>query len=67
MNVAAWEKALVNAARTGHVTSHNFSTKKRDHLVLVVDENLLHMLESPEWGRPVALASVFVRPDFSVS
>ncbi|KUL83599.1 hypothetical protein ZTR_11287 [Talaromyces verruculosus] len=59
VNVAAWEKALTNAARTGHVTSNKVSSKKRDHLVLIADENLLHMLESPEWGRPVALASVF--------
>lgn len=67
MNVAAWEKALTNAARTGHVTSNKVSSKKRDHLVLIADENLLHMLESPEWGRPVALASVFVRSHFSIS
>lgn len=67
MNVAAWEKALTNAARTGHVTSNKVSTKKRDHLVLIADENLLHMLESPEWGRPVALASVFVRPYSHIS
>ncbi|EEA29054.1 hypothetical protein TMatcc_002582 [Talaromyces marneffei ATCC 18224] len=59
VNVAAWETALTNAARTGHVTTNKTSSKKRDHLVLIADENLLHMLESPEWGRPVALANVF--------
>ncbi|OKL57694.1 hypothetical protein UA08_06970 [Talaromyces atroroseus] len=59
VNVAAWEKALTNAARSGHVTSSNASSKKRNHIILDADENLLHMLEIPEWGRPVALASVF--------
>lgn len=56
----------MNAARTGHVTSDKVSSKKRDHLVLIADENLLHMLESPEWGRPVALANVFVRLHCSI-
>lgn len=34
--------------------------KKTDHLVLRTDESLLRDLESPEWGRPVALGAVFV-------
>ncbi|EED12845.1 vacuolar sorting protein SNF7 family protein, putative [Talaromyces stipitatus ATCC 10500] len=59
VNVAAWEKALTNAARAGHVSFDNAPSKKRDHLILVADENLLHMLEIPECGTPVALASVF--------
>lgn len=34
--------------------------KKTDHLILRTDESLLRDLESPEWGRPVALGTVFV-------
>lgn len=34
---------------------------KSDHLVLRTDDALLRELESPEWGRPVALGAVFVR------
>ncbi|KAJ5611087.1 hypothetical protein N7510_007806 [Penicillium lagena] len=33
--------------------------KKTDHLILRTDESLLRDLESPEWGRPVALGAVF--------
>ncbi|KAJ5497337.1 Snf7 [Penicillium fimorum] len=33
--------------------------KKTDHLILRTDESLLRELESPEWGRPVALGTVF--------
>ncbi|OQE04385.1 hypothetical protein PENVUL_c033G09580 [Penicillium vulpinum] len=33
--------------------------KKTDHLILRTDESLLRDLESPEWGRPVALGTVF--------
>jgi charged multivesicular body protein 7 len=57
--VAAWQKALTNAALAGYVTSG--SGHKKDFLSLTTDHNLLHDLEIPEWGRPVALASVFVR------
>ncbi|KAF3019206.1 hypothetical protein E8E15_008339 [Penicillium rubens] len=31
--------------------------KKTDHLILRTDESLLRDLESPEWGRPVALGT----------
>ncbi|QKX57881.1 uncharacterized protein TRUGW13939_05001 [Talaromyces rugulosus] len=57
VNVAAWQKALTNAALAGYVTSG--SGQKKDFLSLTTDQNLLHNLEIPEWGRPVALASVF--------
>ncbi|KAJ5457927.1 hypothetical protein N7475_009315 [Penicillium sp. IBT 31633x] len=33
--------------------------KKTDHLILRTDESLLRDLESSEWGRPVALGTVF--------
>ncbi|KAJ5990372.1 hypothetical protein N7499_010884 [Penicillium canescens] len=33
--------------------------KKTDHLILRTDESLLRDLESAEWGRPVALGTVF--------
>jgi charged multivesicular body protein 7 len=67
VNVAAWEKALTHAARDGCIVSSGRfgggltgGNKKRDHLVLNVDDNLLRELESPEWGKPVALGSVLV-------
>ncbi|KAL1973057.1 hypothetical protein VTN31DRAFT_6599 [Thermomyces dupontii] len=61
VNVSSWEKALINAARKGQVVTSGDGTagRKRDHLVLKVDENLLQELESPEWGKPVALGCVF--------
>ncbi|KAJ9291272.1 hypothetical protein DTO021C3_1072 [Paecilomyces variotii] len=69
VNVAAWEHALTNAARAGQLSSSRSTLgsggggerqrKKTDHIVLRADETLLRELESPEWGRPVALASVF--------
>ncbi|CRG83675.1 putative protein C1604,18c [Talaromyces islandicus] len=57
VNVAAWQRALTNAALAGHVVSG--SGQKKSVLSLTTDENLLRNLEIPEWGRPVALASVF--------
>lgn len=60
VNVAAWEKALTNAAWAGYVNSGTATGNKRDHLVLTADENLLHSLQLSGWGKPVALASVFV-------
>ncbi|KAH8696708.1 putative vacuolar sorting protein SNF7 family protein [Talaromyces proteolyticus] len=59
VNVAAWESALTKAALAGYVASNSASGQKRDHLSLSADENLLRDLEIPEWGRPVALGSVF--------
>lgn len=59
VNVAAWQRALTNAALAGHVVSG--SGQKKDFLSLTTDDNLLRNLEIPEWGRPVALTSVFVR------
>ncbi|KAL1969755.1 hypothetical protein VTN77DRAFT_8308 [Rasamsonia byssochlamydoides] len=70
VNVAAWEKALIDAARNGRIASSGGfgpgaglgstgGDRKRDHLVLSADDNLLRELESPEWGKPVALGSVF--------
>jgi hypothetical protein len=75
VNVAAWEQALNRAAKRGYTSSRgvrvrsgssvsatNNSAKrmKTDHLTLRTDESLLRDLESPEWGRPVALGTVFV-------
>lgn len=74
VNIAAWERALTNAARHGQIPKHatigsatgkgiakdGGLRRKSDHLVLHVDNNLLRDLESPEWGRPVGLGSVFV-------
>jgi charged multivesicular body protein 7 len=60
VNTAAWEKALINAARQGHLASGFGSGEQRDHLVLNADDTLLRELESPEWGKPVALGSVLV-------
>ncbi|KAL4889533.1 Snf7-domain-containing protein [Aspergillus ambiguus] len=66
VNVAAWEQALTKAARAGHIASHGGSSttsaphhRKTDHLVLHADQTLLRDLETPEWGRPVALGAVF--------
>jgi hypothetical protein len=77
VNIAAWEHALTNAARHGRISKHTaiapVTTKAKaddaprygrsNHLVLCVDDNLLRDLESPEWGRPVGLGSVFVSTD----
>ncbi|OQD91072.1 hypothetical protein PENANT_c001G02604 [Penicillium antarcticum] len=75
VNVAAWEQALNRAAKRGYTSSRgvrvrsgsNLSAtkgssaqrKKTDHLILRTDESLLRDLESAEWGRPVALGTVF--------
>ncbi|KAL4883432.1 Snf7-domain-containing protein [Aspergillus karnatakaensis] len=66
VNVSAWEQALTKAARHGYITSHGSRSgtaqkqkRKCNHLVLSVDDGLIRDLESPEWGRPVALAVVF--------
>ncbi|KAI9930436.1 hypothetical protein ASPWEDRAFT_153616 [Aspergillus wentii DTO 134E9] len=61
VNVAAWEHALTRAARNGYISSSGGSSSKRakgNHLVLRTDDSLLRDLEIPEWGRPVALATV---------
>ncbi|KAL2011291.1 hypothetical protein VTN00DRAFT_4009 [Thermoascus crustaceus] len=83
VNVAAWERALTNAARRGCIPSSSVGAgarggrelsslstikaegdgggvrTKSDHLILRTDDALLRELESPEWGRPVALGAVF--------
>jgi charged multivesicular body protein 7 len=71
-NVTAWEDALTDAARRGRISNtgeavrrglsdgSQHERKKRDHLVLRTDITLLKDLEIPEFGRPVALGSVFV-------
>ncbi|KAG2416647.1 hypothetical protein HFD88_007863 [Aspergillus terreus] len=68
VNVAAWEQALTKAARAGHIAPHGGSNvktssdphhRKTDHLILRVDQSLLHDLETAEWGRPAALGAVF--------
>ncbi|KAF3384884.1 hypothetical protein F1880_002941 [Penicillium rolfsii] len=74
VNIAAWEQALNRAAKRGYTSSRGVrvrsgsigspkvtdgNKKKTDHLILRTDESLLRDLESPEWGRPVALSAVF--------
>ncbi|KAL2864484.1 putative vacuolar sorting protein SNF7 family protein [Aspergillus lucknowensis] len=62
VNVAAWEQALTKAAKNGCISTRGGDSVKRtksNHLILRVDEGLLHELESPELGRPVALGAVF--------
>ncbi|KAJ5102158.1 hypothetical protein NUU61_004380 [Penicillium alfredii] len=75
VNVAAWEQALNRAAKRGYTSSRGVRVrsgsgssykkeslpkrKKTDHLILRTDESLLRDLELPEWGRPVALGTVF--------
>ncbi|KAJ5166030.1 hypothetical protein N7492_006326 [Penicillium capsulatum] len=74
VNVAAWEQALNRAAKRGYTSSRGVRVrsastgsqkgvlpqrKKTDHLLLRADESLLRDLETPEWGRPVALGTVF--------
>ncbi|KAF9253475.1 hypothetical protein DTO013E5_136 [Penicillium roqueforti] len=75
VNVAAWEHALNRAAKRGYTSSRGvrvrsgstisaesgapLKRKKTDHLILRTDESLLRDLESPEWGRPAALGTVF--------
>ncbi|KAL3467760.1 Snf7-domain-containing protein [Aspergillus heterothallicus] len=66
VNATAWEQALVKAARNGYIASSSspgsggFPQERRSsHLILKVDDGLLRDLESPQLGRPVALASVF--------
>ncbi|KAL2819225.1 Snf7-domain-containing protein [Aspergillus granulosus] len=65
VNAAAWEEALVKAARNGYIASSKgpgsgtAQKRKSSHLVLRVDDGLLRELESPQLGRPVALGSVF--------
>ncbi|RAL14849.1 putative vacuolar sorting protein SNF7 family protein [Aspergillus homomorphus CBS 101889] len=64
-NIAAWQHALTNAAKHGHIHSGPASTtssaarRKADHLILRADESLLRDLEISECGRPVALGAVF--------
>ncbi|RDW79195.1 putative vacuolar sorting protein SNF7 family protein [Aspergillus mulundensis] len=67
VNVSAWEQALTKAARNGYISSHTLSRsagdgstqqRKANHLTLRADEGLLRDLESPEFGRPVALGAV---------
>lgn len=75
VNIAAWEQALNRAAKRGYTSSRGVRVrsgstnsqkggppqrKKTDHLILRTDESLLRDLETPEWGRPVALGAVFV-------
>jgi hypothetical protein len=52
--------------RRGPADSCQHGRKKRDHLVLRTDITLLKDLEIPEFGRPVALGSVFVGGFFIV-
>ncbi|KAB8077037.1 Snf7-domain-containing protein [Aspergillus leporis] len=67
VNVAAWEQALMKAAKHGYlssshgqaVTPSKGATRKSDHLVLRADKSLLRDLEIREWGQPVALGAVF--------
>lgn len=66
VNVAAWEQALLKAARHGLISTSSISAstasrRKNNHLILRADEALMRALETPEWGRPVALGAILVR------
>lgn len=61
-NVAAWADALRKAARAGFLP---ISGEGRDTLSLSTGEELLRVLETGEWGRPLALGAVIVRTDAS--
>ncbi|KAI1360842.1 Snf7-domain-containing protein [Xylaria arbuscula] len=54
-NVSAWKRGLSNAALAGHAPSKSPS---RDHVTLELGDTLLRALESPQFGRPLALGSV---------
>lgn len=54
-NVSAWKRGLSNAALAGHAPSKSSS---RDHLTLELGDALLRALESPQFGRPLALGTV---------
>lgn len=70
VNVAAWEQALIRAAKQGYISRDAGTSSannaaagrvKSNHLVLKANESLLRDLEIPELGQPVALSTVFVR------
>ncbi len=65
-NVAAWEKALLEAAKAGLVPAPNYL---HDTLSIQISEDLLRSLETKDWGRPLALETVAVgeRPLISLS
>jgi charged multivesicular body protein 7 len=50
-NVEAWREGLAHAARAGVLPSS-------DALLININEELIRNLESKEWGRPLALATV---------
>ncbi|KAI0411114.1 Snf7-domain-containing protein [Xylaria grammica] len=54
-NVSAWKRGLSNASLAGHTPS---KSPARNHLTLELDDALLHALESPQFGRPLALGTV---------
>ncbi|KXJ89171.1 Snf7-domain-containing protein [Microdochium bolleyi] len=54
-NVHAWKRGLSSAALAGHVPSRSTT---RSHLVLDLDDSILNILTSPQYGRPLALGSV---------
>ena len=56
-NVAAWEEGLQKAAKAGLISA---SGDRRDTLSLSPGEDLLRLLETKEWGRPLALKTVIV-------
>ena len=66
VNVAAWEHALIKAARNGYISrdagtgSGGKAAMKSSHLVLKANEYLLRDLEIPGLGQPVALSTVIV-------
>ncbi|KAK5634073.1 hypothetical protein RRF57_009787 [Xylaria bambusicola] len=54
-NVSAWKRGLSNAALAGHAPS---KSPARNHLTLELGDALLRALESPQFGRPLALGTV---------
>lgn len=72
--MAAWEQALINAAKHGYISrdaplgnigsrgkSSSGRRARSNHLILNANVSLLRDLEIPGLGQPVALSTVFVR------
>jgi len=51
-NVTAWKSALADACMAGKIVDCS------DKLVLCMGEDLIAWLQSPDWGRPLALGVV---------
>lgn len=56
-NASAWLRALTAAAKAGLVPSHS-AAQQQDHFVLQTGEELARALQTPEFGRPLAIGCV---------